>query len=230
MEQYFVSLFGTLCGLFLKDFLFVHYFDNLRERKTLAKVSKKYKDPILLSALEITSRLNDYIENYSFWCKYSTIDTLFDKIDKTQTNYITDPYFLNYKIISTLYRFCSFFAWLELYRQEITFLDSHSKGSSSKSLTLIANIREAIADGQLIKYDDWDSWTDALIFREELRAIGEGMIEKDKDQRNIIGYGKFRTLISQYEKTREPLWLNPAINFFMNLKLKKKILDLNVLK
>jgi hypothetical protein len=109
-------------------------------------------------------------------------------------------------------------------------LDSHSKGSSSKSLTLIANIREAIADGQLIKYDDWDSWTDALIFREELRAIGEGMIEKDKDQRNIIGYGKFRTLISQYEKTREPLWLNPAINYFMNLKLKKKILDLNVLK
>ncbi len=88
-------------------------------------------------------------------------------------------------------------------------------------ISLIADIREAVADGQINDNDDWHLWTDTLIFREELRAIGEGMIETNKDQRTIIGYGKFKTLISQFEKSKEPIWLNPAINFFTDLQTEK---------
>ncbi len=216
-----VTTIGTLFGLFLKDFLFVYFFDNFREKKTLEKVSKKYKDPILLSASELMRRMKEYGKSYNTLSKNSTTTILFDKVDRMQSNYATDPYFLNYKLVSTLYRFCSFFAWLELYRQEITFLDSHSKNKSSTMISLIADIREAVADGQINDNDDWHLWTDTLIFREELRAIGEGMIETNKDQRTIIGYGKFKTLISQFEKSKEPIWLNPAINFFTDLQTEK---------
>jgi hypothetical protein len=213
-----VTTIGTLFGLFLKDFLFVYFFDNLREKRTLEKISKKYKDPILLSAVELTRRVNDYSKSFNSMSKYSTTDILFDKVDKMQFNNSTDPYYLKYKLISTLYRFCCFFAWLELYRQEITFLDSHSKGKSSEVLTLIANIREAVADGQINTNIDWNLWVDAPIFREELRAIGEGMIENNKEQRAIIGYGKFRTIIGQFETVKEPFWIGPVIIFFTDLK------------
>jgi len=216
-----VTTCGTLLGLFLKDFLFVFYFDKLKEKKTLAKVSKKYKDPILLSSAELLRRIIDYIDNYEMMSKYSTINVLFDKSEKMTSNYANDLYFQKYKLTSTLYRFCSFFGWLELYRQEITFLDSHSKSKSSEALNIISRIREAIADGQLNDNDDWENWHDTLIFREELRSIGEGMIENSKDQRIVLGYGKFQSMIKNYEVTKEPLWLNPAIYFFTDFKKDK---------
>ncbi|MEO5641966.1 MAG: hypothetical protein ABIQ40_09605 [Bacteroidia bacterium] len=212
-----VTTFGTLTGLFLKEFIFVRYFDNLKEQKTLEKISQKYKDPILLSSSELLRRFHDYAENYVWLSKYSSTKILFDKVDKMQSIYITDPYFLNYKLLTTLYRFCSFFAWLELYRQEVTFLDSQSKSKNFHFLSLISHIREAIADGQINTGDDWD----VQIYREELRAIGEGMIENNGGQKTIIGYGKFRMLISQYETNKEPFWLNPAINFFTDLRPEK---------
>jgi hypothetical protein len=216
-----VTTFGTLLGLFLKDFIFVYYFDKLKEKRSLEKISKKYKDPILLSAAELLRRMVDYNTNYETLAKSSSVDTLFDKADRMVSNYAEDTYFLKYKLTSTLYRFCSFFGWLELYRQEITFLDSHSKSKNSEFLLIISKIREAIADGQLNDNEDWESWHDTLIFREELRSVGEGMIEINKEAKSVSGYGKFQHLIKNYETTKEPMWLNPVIVFFTDLKFEK---------
>ena len=213
-----VTTFGTILGYFLKDLLFVYFFDSLREKNALKKISKKYKDPILLSASELLRRVNQYVRDYDALCKISTAEILFDKTEKMTTNYADDPYFLRYKLVSTLYRFCAFFGWLELYRQEITFLDSHSKSDSSKVLAIIGTIRVSIADGQINTNSDWHLWKDPLIFREELRAIGEGMIEIKKEQNTILGYNKFQILINEFESKKSPLWLYPAINFFIGLQ------------
>jgi len=211
-----VTTCGTLLGLFLKDFLFVYYFDSLREKRTLEKISKKFKDPILLSAAEFYRRVVDYINDYSNLSNNSNLEVLFDKSEKMVTNYANDKYFLKYKLRSTIYRFCALFGWLELYRQEITFLDSHSKSKSDTFLKVIAKVREAVADGQINTFTDKKNWHDRLIFREELRAIGEGMIEVAKEQKVVIGYGKFQQLLKDYEFHKEPTWLTSAINFFID--------------
>jgi hypothetical protein len=215
-----VTTCGTILGLFIKDFLFVRYFENLKEKRSLKIISKRYKDPILLAATELARRISEIDRRYFEATKGFTKKILFNKAEYIQTNYADDPYFLKYKIISTLYRFCAFFGWLEMYRQDITFLDSHSKKESYKSLEIIGKIREAIADGQLNKESDWQVWTDVLIFREELRAVGEGMIETTKDQKSIMGYGKFQLLIDDLESNKKPLWLRPVVNFFTDFKLK----------
>jgi len=216
-----VTTCGTLIGLFLKDFLFVHYFENFREKKTLKAVSKRYKDPILLAATELIRRLNELNRAYFDVSKGFTNENLFNKAEYIKRNYVDDPYFLKYKIISTLYRFSALFGWLEIFRQDITFLNTHSKKEAYKFLIIIGKVRECIADGQLNNESDWEEWKDVIIFREELRAIGEGMIEINNDQKIVLGYGKFQLLIDDYEFSKKPIWLRPIINFFTDFRLDK---------
>jgi hypothetical protein len=213
-----VSTLGALLGLFLKDFLFVRYFDRERDKKSLEKISRKYKDPILLAATELLKRVAELSNNYSqLYPRYSK-QNLFAKVHYLAANDSSDPYFLNYRAVSTLYRFCAFFGWLEMYRQDISFLDSHSHKKRFQSLKIIEQVREAVAEGRLNNEEDWDQWTDVLIFREELRAIGEGMIEAASNGKSIAGYSKFRILIEEFEKEKKPVWLRPAINFFTEFK------------
>ena len=60
-----------------------------------------------------------------------------------------------------------------MYRQELVFVDTeHSKTSQLLEPKLL-KIREDLADGQLNDAPDWPEWADALLFREEQRAVGE---------------------------------------------------------
>lgn len=217
-----ITTIGSLIALFLKDFLFVRYFDSIREKRTLKNLFKKYNDPLVLSAIELIRRLNELVRNYSTLTNVFTTDN-FKSTPRIQTsNDATDPYFLKYKIVSTLYRFCSLLGWLELYRQEMTFLDSHSTKRTIKLLEIIEKIRTPLADGQLIaEKKDWTTWKDILIFREELRAIGEGMIENNKEKKSILGYGKFQEMVDAYLTNDKPTWLRPTINFFLDYDSKK---------
>jgi hypothetical protein len=215
-----VTTCGTILGLFIKDFLFVRYFDNLRDQKSLKKISKKYKDPLLLVLNELLGRVEELRKYKAVRDRYLK-SNLFKKVDYLKGNSSSDPYYVKYRIVSTLYRFCALFGWLEMYRQDITFLDSHSKKESFKSLDLIEKIRTTIADGRLNNQNDWKLWNDVLIFREELRSVGEGMIEMASGQKSITGYGRFQMLIDDFEKEKKPLWLKPVINFFTEFQEEK---------
>ncbi|HWZ03646.1 MAG TPA: hypothetical protein VNX40_08525 [Mucilaginibacter sp.] len=209
-----VTVSGSLVALLVKDFLLVRYFEKYKEKASLKKISKRYKDPILLSAKEVLSRVESILKLYKYDSKNFTRETLFDKSECMVRNHPADPYYLRNRLTSTLYRFCSFWGWLELYRQDLTFLDSYSYTQNLQSSAFLDDLRSAIADGQLNNGPKWRELKDSLIFREELRSIGEGMIETVNNQRTIIGYGKFQGLLGDFETNAKNLWLRPAINFF----------------
>jgi hypothetical protein len=114
--------------------------------------------------------------------------------------------------VSTVFRFCAFFGWLELYRQETTY--PHSENSEySKSLECAVEIvRGDLADGQINLADDWEEWKDNLIFREELRAIGESMIETRGSTRAVIGYCRFVELFDSKNASPTKHWSNVVAN------------------
>ena len=209
-----VTVSGSLIALLVKDFLLVRYFEKYKEKASLKKISKRYKDPILLSAKELLSRVDSIIELYQYDSKNFTRETLFNKSECMVRNHPADPYYLRYRLTSTLYRFCSFWGWLELYRQDLTFLDSYSYTQNLQSSGFLEGLRSAVADGQLNNGPLWRELKDSLIFREELRSTGEGMIETVNNQRTIIGFGKFQGFLGDLETNAKNLWLRPAINFF----------------
>jgi hypothetical protein len=95
-------------------------------------------------------------------------------------------------------------------------LHSESK-RITKIETVLQAIRSDIADGQLNQHDDWETWRDRLIFREELRGIGECMA-CPTPQQGIVGYATFCGYVLQGVRTE---WTNVCFNFFMNLDEKK---------
>jgi hypothetical protein len=211
-----VSTIGSLGGIVLKDFFFTRSFERWKQRQSLEQIYEKFRDPLLLAAHELASRTFEIVKLYP--TPYLTEDVLASRPLRQIENCFDDPYFKRYKLISTAYRLSAFLGWLELYRQEITFLNSGNNGHAKALELVVDHIRSALADGQLNEAENWREWNDNLVFREELRAIGESMIETRGATRAVIGYGRY----SEYLESRAPSavlrWSPVVMHFFLELQ------------
>ena len=214
-----ITTIGSLIALFIKDFLFTRYFDNFKEKESLNKIYKRYRDPLVLASNELLRRLLEIY--YEFPTTFLQSDIIKLNPEKSILKTTDDEYFRKYKLISTLYRFCSLFGWIELYRNEITFLETHSVKKTAKLLELFHNLKSAIADGHHNKHSDSIEWEDSLIFREELRMIGEEMIVKEDGNKIIMGYKKFNEIFEEYSKNENVKWIKIVLNFWLDCKTEK---------
>ena len=209
-----ISTLGALTGVVIKDFYFSRSFDAWKRKQDQDQVYQKFRDPLLVAAMELVSRLHEVISSHPAPFLHSS---LLETIPSRQLeNSDSDPYYLRYKLISTIYRFCCFFGWLELYRQELTFLKSESDPQAEALERVLYAIRSDVADGEVNNHPDWERWHDILIFREELRAIGESMIDDRGEVRAVVGYGKFCELVDAPESNRVKHWAGVAMNFLLD--------------
>jgi hypothetical protein len=218
-----LSSFGALVGIVIKDFLFVRSFENWKSKQSLVSVYRRYRDPILLSSIELLNRIREII--YQAPVNYLSSDFIDCKVQKMTKNSSDDPYYLKYKLVSTIYRLCSFLGWIELYRQEVTFLDSGKNKDNKNIEKCIDKIRGDIADGHLNMADDWESWTDSLLFREEQRAIGEAMIITSEGDKKLIGYGVFNQYLLCQPGDLKKHWFEVASNFILDLNVEDQNKD-----
>jgi hypothetical protein len=222
---------GNLLATILKDFVFTRslekWKERQKERRELMSVYRTYRDPIVLAAKDLKRRLTQICDrDKSYPPDNFRPEALNLGLGDLEINSFTDPHFTRYRWLSTVYRLCAFFGWLELYRQDVTFLDTGQERQNHPlegALKLLKGdegpltlLKGALADGDLNKEDD--SWRDRLIFREEQRAIGEAMIASGPKPRVVIGYGTFCNLFIR-SLDDENLWpLRVARNFFVNLE------------
>ncbi|WP_018607711.1 hypothetical protein [Uliginosibacterium gangwonense] len=212
-----ISVFGTLTGLVLKEHLFTRSFERWKQKQTLNQIYQKFRDPLLLSARDLSSRTVEILNQYP--TVYLNEHVLTSHPQKQIKNNISDPYFQRYKLISTAYRLSALLSWVELYRQEITFLHPGNNKSAETLEKAVENIRSDLADGQLNKADNWANWKDILIFREELRAIGESLIETRGSNRTVMGYGRYCEQLEADSVNSVQQWATPVFNFFLELEV-----------
>jgi hypothetical protein len=211
-----ISTLGALLGVFLKDYIFSRSFEQWKQKQTLETLYHRYRDPLFVSATELASRVGEILNHYP--TVYLKATVLVSKPERQVHNGIDDPYFQRYKLISTAYRFCAFLGWIELYRQDGTYLHSGNNELSKKLEAAVELVRADLADGQLNMADDWEEWRDTLIFREELRAIGESMIEARGDLRTIMGYCRYVDLIDSDKPSPTQNWTKVILNFLLDLE------------
>jgi hypothetical protein len=211
-----VSVAGALVGILLKDFFFSRSVERWKQAQALEQVYRRYRDPLLLSTREVISRTRGLIEDFpaSYLCEAVRKSRPVMQVE----NSVEDAYFMRYKLLSTTYRIAAFFGWLELYRQDITFLPCRTNVQAVALDQLLDPIRSDFADGHLNKAKDWESWADYLIFREELRAIGEAMIEVSNAGRTVIGYGRFCEMLESTELSAMSRWSPLIFSFLFNLQ------------
>jgi hypothetical protein len=214
-----ISTLGALLGILLKDYFFSRSFERWKQRQTLESIYQKYRDPLRLSARELASRTSGIVEHYP--TVYLTTEALASRPERQIENSIDDPYFRRYKLLSTVYRICAFLGWIEPYRREITYLNSGRNTHSRELERAVELVRSDLADGQLNNAPDWDEWRDTLVFREELRAIGESMLELRGTVRTVIGYGKFVEQFDAADPSPTQRWAWVVSNFVLGLETKR---------
>jgi hypothetical protein len=216
-----ISMVGALLGIVLKDYFFSRAFENWKQQRTLEQLYQKFRDPLLLSSRELCARVIEILDQYP--TVYLQQSVLVSRPERQIENSINDPYFQRYKLVSTAYRICSFLGWLELYRQEIVFLRPGNNKHARRLEGCLAHIRADLADGQLNTADDWMQWRDTLVFREELRAIGEAMIETRGAARAVMGYASFCEVFESKAASRgAKRWISVVLNFVLDLEVARK--------
>ncbi|HLO33851.1 MAG TPA: hypothetical protein VK249_32180 [Anaerolineales bacterium] len=211
-----VTTAGTLIGLFLREVLLARSFERWKTKQSLAQVARKYREPIALSALELCNRFTNICDAYP--PNFLGSDLLSSAPERPALNFANDPYFKRYRLVSTVYRLCSFLGWIELYRQDTTFLDVDESSGQRPVERAIYAVRADFADGQLNKAGDWQTWHDMLLFREEQRAIGESMIVLAGGVRTVMGYAEFCDLFPGDTNKSQSKWLHTAAAFLLDLK------------
>jgi hypothetical protein len=214
-----VTTTGTLLGLFLKEVFFARSFEQWKTRQSLAQVSRKYQEPIALAAIELSTRLTRICHIYP--ADFMDSALLSSSPEGLALNSAADPHYRRYTLISTVYRLCAFLGWIELYRQDTTYLDTAGGSSKGRVDRAIFAVRSDLADGQLNKARDREHWHDALLFREEQRAIGESMIVSTSESRTVMGYAEFCVLFLGKAETSRAEWLRKAGAFLFDQKARK---------
>lgn len=211
----FITTIGSLLALVLKEYFLSRSFEAWKTQQAVAQVYKKYRDPILLSAIELYHRLHEVCDTRSpiYLCPI----LLVEEPKRIEQNSTIDRYFQAYKLRSTIYRLCAFLGWLELYRQEVVFLDSGRSGVNRQLESCITAIRSDLADGQLNMATDWYRWMDGVIFREEQRAIGETMIVRSGGVGMVMGYGQFCELLQKASSEQPNPWFRQAMSLVTGL-------------
>jgi hypothetical protein len=207
-----VSTVGTLLGLYLKDFVAARAFERWKARRAADDVFRRYRDPLALATSELINRLCEIIsQEHPSFLKADVLKIANPRIERNDEE---DPYFRRYKYDSTIYRLASVLGWIELFRQDITFLDSGQMHKNVEITNCLGDVRAALADGHLNEAADWAKWRDYLIFREEQRAIGESMIDNAANPRRVKGYDRF--LADNAE--RPSRWFMCLAGFFEDLE------------
>jgi hypothetical protein len=209
-----VTTLGSLAATILKEFFFARSVERWKSQQQLREVYLKLRDPLLLATIDMVHR---FIE-IAFETQVDFLESslLKSNPNKMSINSAHDPYYQRYKLISTLYRLCAWFGWVELYRQQVAFLDSGQQKTNSDFERHIQVLRSSFADGNLNQANDWQDWNDYLIFREEQRAIGEILLEHDRP--SVIGYGDFNDRLLSPTPDQENRWITIALHFLMDFR------------
>jgi hypothetical protein len=209
-----VTTAGTLCGHFLKEIVLARSFEQWKAKRALDALYRKYRDPIVLSAIELANRFDEICREYP--TDFLASQLLGGSSPPPSHNSERTHYFKRYKLESTAYRLAAFLAWLELYRQDLVFMDADTSKANVRLQGALAGIREALADGHLNCAANWERWADALIFREEQRAIGEALIATQGSNRVIIGYGAFQSMLTATATSPSERWISVTLNFLVD--------------
>jgi hypothetical protein len=209
-----VTTVGNLLATWLKDFVFVRSFERWKDRRTLEALYSRYRKQLDLAARDLRSRTKEIckVNRPPAWL-YSSV--LKNNPMRLETKTDTDPYYQRYRLISTVYRLCAFLAWMELYRQELTFLDTGQEVLNERLELLFDQIRSDLADGYMNPASDFQVWRDQMIFGEEQRAIGKFMLDSDSAL-TVMGYGAFLDLFEPAETAPELWWIRSAKGLFLD--------------
>jgi hypothetical protein len=161
-----LSIYGQVKVTRLQDQLQRKRDETLKEEQA-QKLLSKFREPLAQAAFELQSKLYNIL-----------------KLGLLQAYYVSgSENEREYAVQNTLYVIAQFFAWNEIIRREIQFLDLGEVEATRKLSVLNEQIVVLFLSSNFGKV--------FRIFRGEQRAIAEKMIQSDNGELFCIGYASF---------------------------------------
>jgi hypothetical protein len=215
------AMIGTLLAHIIRERVLARPLHRLRTQRTLEMALNRYRDSIVLAALELCSRLMQICRDYPPEYLDSSVLETPPQPSPSAEGEDKDLWLHRYTLESSVYRLCALLGWFELYRQAVAFVDTHATTQSRELESMMFLIRADMADMARNISTDAEGWYDVRLLREEQRAIGEAMIHEVEGQRTVLGYGEFCRLLAESEMVGRARWLRVAGAFMLDPKLTK---------
>jgi hypothetical protein len=183
------SFTGIIASILLSSAITAHNVE-LEQRRTYAR----QKSQVRLSVKELRATLLKIESANPFPPVFINEEFIYNQPDRPPAFSANDPYYQKYDFVDAVYRVCALFGWMEIYRRDPSFLSGPSE-ERKKIEKCFQQIREAFGDEFEAEKKEKKSakgWVDGLVLNDDQRAIGEKMIEKEKDtSATVIGYASF---------------------------------------
>ncbi len=199
------STIGGAIGASLK-FLFTFMIpENLKNKRELLAIQRKYSSPIFFSALELRKRLSNIVK-------------LIHLIE-IETGWLNRKDKSDYYFLSTIFVICQFLGWVQILRKTLIYLDSLSN-SRTKSYTYgLDAVISSFSNPALTEKEPAsspDESEDKWIFSIWTQAIGDQMIVSENGNYRVLSFGEFTKRVKEEKEFRE--WIEPVYKLFDRIK------------
>jgi hypothetical protein len=217
------SLLGIIASILLSSAV-----TSNNAQREQQRTYARQKTQVRLSVSELRNAMNAIDSANPFPPAFIDENLLYGQPQRPPTFSPDAPYYQKYHLVDTVYRVCALFGWLELYRRDPTFL-SGPPAEKEAFEECFHRIRDAFGDEFSIEKKEKklaEEWVDGLILKDDQRAIGEKMFEKDAPG-VVIGYGAFCEHLFRIPRANDPVgnyegsqnyWIWNATRFIVELR------------
>lgn len=175
-----VSLVGSLVAAGFTGWI-SYYLDKVKRQQEARALVHKYRDPLLLAAMDLQSRIYGLVQGglLAFSADEERKDLVF-----VYTSFLVGQYF----------------SWTWILRRQAQFV----RFSTDKQNRDLSRLLETITDE--IALDARKAEHPFMLWRGQQMAIGEMMTEKEGDEWHCIGYSTF---VERYQDPKFNRWFKP---------------------
>lgn len=215
-----ISLIGAIYSIRLAA--------KIAEKKSDREQQRRYereKTQLRLAAEDLCSALQNVRGDGSFSRDFLDENLIYEDPVRPKTPERRDRYYLKYDLVDTIYRLCTVLGWMELYRNDPSFLNGPSE-ERKKIESCFKEIRAALGDDFVKEKKDYkEGCIDGFILEDDQRAIGEQMFS-EKQTGTVVGYAAFCERLFRLPKRHKPVgsyrfshnhWVWNATRFIVEL-------------
>ena len=204
------ALAGSIMGVTIKFLTEVYLPEGLKAKKQILITKRKYSNPILKSADELLSRLENIIIDISNikekrWLRPPTDEE------------ITMIPFKRYYYISTIFCFAQLIGWIEILRKEESYLDFTSVKETRIFNQYMKLIYDVLNYPKLNSEHSRPTSKDYWIFAHMLRSIGQIMIQRKNGDLCCMDFKTFCEAFKDFKSSEFRDWLSPLSHLIKNL-------------
>ncbi len=224
------SLLGIIASILLSSAVTSN--NAQREQK---RTYARQKTQVRLSVSELRDVMRAIDSANPFPPAFINENFLYGQPPRPPTFSPDDPYYQKYQLVDTVYRVCALFGWLELYRRDPSFLSGQPEEKEVFE-ECFHRIRDAFGEEfskEKREENLAEGCVDGLILKDDQRAIGEKMLEKDAPG-VVIGYAAFCERLFRIPRANDPVgayegsqnyWIWNATRFIVELRQTPPVRD-----